>query len=99
VTKVRSTSVQVEGLSYQLAPRAAVFRRDEGDASDVATLQRLMRSNDWAADSVSLCTSLTSNLLAIFAPNLATCTCLKTVSLSEAPASDHTVLLCGLPGQ
>ena len=44
----------MEGLSYQLAPRAAVFRRDEGDATDVATLQRLMRSNDWAADSVSL---------------------------------------------
>jgi Phospholipase B len=44
--------MQVEGLSYQLAPRAAVFRRDEGDASDIATLQRLMRSNDWSADSV-----------------------------------------------
>lgn len=42
----------VEGLSYQLAPRAALFRRDEGDAADVASLQRLMRSNDWAADSV-----------------------------------------------
>lgn len=42
----------MEGLSYQLAPWAALFRRDEGDAADIATLQRLMRSNDWAADSV-----------------------------------------------
>ena len=46
--------IQVEGLSYQLAARAAVFRRDEGDAIDIATLQRLMRFNDWAADSVRL---------------------------------------------
>jgi Phospholipase B len=53
-TEVRSTFVQVEGLSYQLAPRAAVFRRDEGDATDIATLQRLMRSNNWAADSVRM---------------------------------------------
>ena len=38
------------------APRAKIFRRDEGEARDLAGLQEFMRSNDWAHDSVQCCT-------------------------------------------
>ena len=32
-------------LSYQLTPRAEIFRRDHSKAHDLAGMQRLMRSN------------------------------------------------------
>lgn len=46
----------VEGLSYQLAPRADLFRRDEGAAQDLAALRALMRSNHWRNDTSVRCT-------------------------------------------
>lgn len=39
--------------SYQLAPRATIFRRDAGKVTDLETLKRLMRSNDYQNDPVS----------------------------------------------
>jgi len=34
------------------APRAKIFRRDEGDAASLGGMQGLMRSNNWRRDSV-----------------------------------------------
>ena len=39
--------------SYQLAPRATIFRRDAGGVADLASLKRLMRSNSYSTDPVS----------------------------------------------
>ncbi len=39
--------------SYQLAPRATIFRRDAGDVTDLDSLKRLMRSNNYQNDPVS----------------------------------------------
>nr|QOL01101.1 putative extracellular protein CSOL_028 [Pseudococcomyxa simplex] len=39
--------------SYQLAPRATIFRRDAGEVTDLASLKRLMRSNDYQNDPYS----------------------------------------------
>ena len=39
--------------SYQLAPRATLFRRDAGGVADLASLKRLMRSNSYSTDPVS----------------------------------------------
>ncbi len=39
--------------SYQLAPRATIFRRDAGDVTDLGSLKRLMRSNSFSSDPVS----------------------------------------------
>ena len=36
-----------DALSYQRAPRAAIFRRDAASALDLAGMQALMRSNNW----------------------------------------------------
>ena len=43
--------------SYQLAPRATIFRRDAGKVTDLESLKRVMRSNDYQNDPVrdSLC--------------------------------------------
>ncbi|KAK9798176.1 hypothetical protein WJX73_007462 [Symbiochloris irregularis] len=41
-------------LSHQLAPRATLFRRDVGTVTDLASLKRLMRSNDYQHDPYSL---------------------------------------------
>jgi len=41
---------QLAGLSYQLAPRAQIFRRDAFTANDMPSLQRLMRSNNYKTD-------------------------------------------------
>ena len=38
--------------SYQLAPRATIFRRDAGSVTDLAALKRLMRSNSFRTDPV-----------------------------------------------
>ncbi|GFR52660.1 hypothetical protein Agub_g15254, partial [Astrephomene gubernaculifera] len=35
------------GLSYQLAPRAKIFRRDAAGANDLASFRALLRSNSW----------------------------------------------------
>ncbi|KAG2499896.1 hypothetical protein HYH03_002184 [Edaphochlamys debaryana] len=37
-------------LKYQIAPRAAIFRRDQGAVSDLEGLKRLMRYNDFKSD-------------------------------------------------
>ncbi len=39
--------------SYQLAPRATIFRRDAGMVDDLGSLKRLMRSNSYSTDPVS----------------------------------------------
>ena len=39
--------------SYQLAPRATIFRRDAGEVTDLESLKRLMRSNNYQNDPVS----------------------------------------------
>lgn len=38
---------------YQQAPRAKIFRRDESAVHDLATMQRIMRSNDFQTDPYS----------------------------------------------
>lgn len=38
--------------SYQLAPRATIFRRDAGSVTGLASLKRLMRSNSFRTDPV-----------------------------------------------
>lgn len=43
----------VGGLSYQLAPRAKIFRRDAGSVKDVKDLTKLLRSNKWHNDTYS----------------------------------------------
>ena len=40
-------------ISYQLAPRAQIFRRDAAAVVDLAGMQRIMRSNDYWHDKVS----------------------------------------------
>lgn len=39
--------------SYQLAPRASIFRRDVGTVEDLDSLRRFMRSNSYSNDPVS----------------------------------------------
>ncbi|GLC72566.1 Phospholipase B-like 1 [Pleodorina starrii] len=36
-----------EGISYQLAPRAKIFRRDAAGATELDSFRRLLRSNGW----------------------------------------------------
>ncbi|EFJ48982.1 hypothetical protein VOLCADRAFT_90360 [Volvox carteri f. nagariensis] len=36
-----------QGISYQLAPRAKIFRRDAADAADLDSFRHLLRSNGW----------------------------------------------------
>lgn len=43
----------VTGLSYQLAPRAKIFRRDAGSVTQVCDLKRVIRSNGWPHDPLS----------------------------------------------
>ena len=38
--------------SYQLCPRASIFRRNFSDVVDVESMRHLMRSNDYATDKV-----------------------------------------------
>ncbi|XP_048758245.2 phospholipase B-like 1 [Ostrea edulis] len=37
-------------FSYQLAPRAKIFRRDEGKVMDLASMKKIMRYNDYKND-------------------------------------------------
>ena len=43
----------VNWISYQLNPRASIFRRDSSDVMDVESMKRLMRSNNYTQDKVS----------------------------------------------
>jgi hypothetical protein len=43
----------MNSLSYQLAPRAKISRRDEGSVSDLASLKAYMRSNSFRSDPFS----------------------------------------------
>lgn len=43
----------VEGLDYQLAPRAKIFRRDAGGVEDLHDLKHLLRSNAWRDEPLS----------------------------------------------
>ena len=43
----------VSWISYQLNPRASIFRRDSSDVVDVESMKRLMRSNNYTEDKVS----------------------------------------------
>ena len=38
--------------SYQLCPRASIFRRNFSDVVDVESMKHLMRSNDYTTDKV-----------------------------------------------
>ncbi|XP_071106196.1 phospholipase B-like 1 [Haliotis cracherodii] len=40
-------------FSYQLAPRAKIFRRDEGKVVDLASMKKIMRYNDYKHDPYS----------------------------------------------
>jgi len=40
-------------FSYQLAPRAKIFRRDEGTVKDLSTMKHIMRYNDYKHDPYS----------------------------------------------
>ena len=39
--------------SYDLAPRANIFRRDQGNANNFSAFKRLMRSNNYKTDPLS----------------------------------------------
>ena len=39
-------------ISYQLNPRASIFRRDSSDVVNVESMKRLMRSNNYTEDRV-----------------------------------------------
>ena len=43
----------VSWISYQLNPRASIFRRDSSDVVDAESMKRLMRSNNYTQDKVS----------------------------------------------
>ncbi|XP_041362264.1 phospholipase B-like 1 isoform X2 [Gigantopelta aegis] len=47
--------VKMKGLdfSYQMAPRAKIFRRDHGKVNSVKTIQEILRSNDYKNDPFS----------------------------------------------
>ncbi len=46
----------VNWMSYQLAPRAQIFRRDSSNVTDFESLKSVMRYNSWKDDPV--CSSL-----------------------------------------
>ena len=48
-------SDSIEWLSYQLTPRASIFRRDAASVTDLAAMQSLMRSNAFMTDKVRMC--------------------------------------------
>ena len=43
----------VPGLDFQLAPRALIFRRDQGSVTNMTSFQRVMRYNNYPADPLS----------------------------------------------
>lgn len=43
----------INSLSYQLAPRAKISRRDQGSVSDLASLKAYMRSNSFRSEPFS----------------------------------------------
>ncbi|GFR40953.1 hypothetical protein Agub_g1617, partial [Astrephomene gubernaculifera] len=43
-------SFPIRLLRYQVAPRAAIFRRDQGGVTELEGLKRIMRYNDWQHD-------------------------------------------------
>lgn len=45
-------SNSVAWLSYQLTPRASIFRRDAASVATLEDMQRIMRSNDFMTDKV-----------------------------------------------
>ncbi|KAG2448337.1 hypothetical protein HYH02_006919 [Chlamydomonas schloesseri] len=40
-------------LKYQIAPRASIFRRDQGAVSNLDGLKKMMRYNDWQKDPIA----------------------------------------------
>jgi hypothetical protein len=56
-------AVKKYGLSnsYQLAPRAQIFRRDNGNVQDEESLQYLMRYNDYLNDPIACVCVLVSH--------------------------------------
>ncbi|XP_035209140.1 putative phospholipase B-like 2 isoform X2 [Stegodyphus dumicola] len=44
-----------DSVSYEKAPRALIFRRDQGKVSDVSSMTKLMRYNDYKNDPLSRC--------------------------------------------
>jgi len=43
----------VPGLGYQNAPRAQIFRRDQGSVTNITAFQNIMRYNDYQHDPIS----------------------------------------------
>lgn len=43
----------INSMSYQLAPRAKISRRDQGSVHDLASLKAYMRSNSWDSEPFS----------------------------------------------
>jgi len=41
------------GFSYQMAPRAQIFRRDNGKAVDLSSFKEVLRYNDYLHDPIS----------------------------------------------
>eukprot|EP00878_Enallax_costatus_P039444 GHUV01045164.1.p1 GENE.GHUV01045164.1~~GHUV01045164.1.p1 ORF type:complete len:103 (-),score=26.27 GHUV01045164.1:186-494(-) len=49
----RSSALSDTGISYQLAPRAKISRRDQGQVANLEQLKAYMRSNSWSTDPLS----------------------------------------------
>jgi len=52
-TEVSKMMGTIQGLEYQNAPRAQIFRRDQGTVVDLASFQHIMRYNDFENDKIS----------------------------------------------
>lgn len=51
--QAQSFTNAINSLSYQLAPRAKISRRDQGSVHDLASLKAYMRSNSWDSEPFS----------------------------------------------
>jgi len=52
-TDVAKLVGSIQGLEYQNAPRAQIFRRDQGTVVDLASFQHIMRYNDYENDKIA----------------------------------------------
>jgi len=52
-TSINEQMGTIQGFAYQNAPRAQIFRRDQGTVVDLKSFQAIMRYNDYVNDTIS----------------------------------------------
>ena len=60
-------------LSYQVAARAKIFRRDQGNVVDMKSMQKLMRYNGTCFDVILSSLSIASLIMASIAISVSVC--------------------------